>query len=171
MSPLSMAVIPSVATTGATPDAAFRLAQLDSQRVGAFDDAMARQSAGNAAQAGNAPVETKAAAGPDAPSTVPAPNAAGDAQERARHALELDPAGNGTKPSGGDAILNGLTKLRGAFDTSSARVAHILQGPVTSVTSLMAAQVELVKYTMLIDITGKLTGKSTQSLDTLMKGQ
>jgi type III secretion system YscI/HrpB-like protein len=36
---------------------------------------------------------------------------------------------------------------------------------------LMSMQMEVVNYTLMVDVTSKLTGKSTQSFDTLMKGQ
>lgn len=76
----------------------------------------------------------------------------------------------------GDTILNGLSKLRSVFDAQQARIADVISadaagGTAATSASLMAAQFEVVQYTMLVDVTSKLTGKATQSFDTLMKGQ
>ncbi len=76
----------------------------------------------------------------------------------------------------GDGILGGLSALRGVFDAQQARVNEVLStesigGTAAASATLMAAQFELVQYTMLVDVTSKLTGKATQSVDTLIKGQ
>jgi type III secretion system YscI/HrpB-like protein len=39
------------------------------------------------------------------------------------------------------------------------------------VNTLLAVQMEVVNFSMLVDVTSKLTGKSTQAFDTLLKGQ
>lgn len=69
----------------------------------------------------------------------------------------------------GDTILNGFSKLREVFDVQQAKLAGI--GYTDSASGLIVAQLEVVKYSMLVDVTSKLTGKATQSFDTLMKGQ
>ncbi|MEM7693050.1 MAG: type III secretion system inner rod subunit SctI [Pseudomonadota bacterium] len=76
----------------------------------------------------------------------------------------------------GDSILSGLSALRGVFDAQQARITEVVAadtigGTAAASATLMAAQFELVQYTMLVDVTSKLTGKATQSLDTLIKGQ
>ena len=104
-----------------------------------------------------------AATAPVDPANRPDPT---DPQDRARRALELD-----GPPRAGDMILDGLQRLRSTFDARQQRVGEIMQSTVLDANTLMSLQVELVNYTLLIDITSKLTGKSTQAFDTLMKGQ
>ena len=90
------------------------------------------------------------------------------ARDLYKRALELDGA---TKPNPGDTILGGMTKLRGAFDERQARINGIMKGNVVDTNALLAMQMEVAQYTILVDVSSKLTGKTTQSLDTLMKGQ
>ncbi len=71
----------------------------------------------------------------------------------------------------GDMILDGLSYLRDTFDRQTERVGGITSMPISGTEKLIATQVEIVKFTLLMDVTSKLTGKSTQTFDTLMKGQ
>ncbi len=89
---------------------------------------------------------------------------------RARRALELDGA-TSAKPANGDMILNGLQHLRGEFNSRISRVNEVLASNGIDTKTLFAMQVEVVNFTMLVDMTSKLTGKSTQTFDSLMKGQ
>ncbi|MGQ3211778.1 MAG: type III secretion system inner rod subunit SctI [Shinella sp.] len=95
-----------------------------------------------------------------------------DAQERARRALGLEGVqGEAVKSQPGDMILDGLQKLRGVFDARESRVAELMNRSTVDAGTLMAVQMEVANFTLLVDISSKLTGKSTQALDTLMKGQ
>lgn len=141
--------------------------RLDSQNQ-QFSGAMAR-----AAQPGAAiqPVQLAqnqlpASAAPPGPVTA-APSA--DAAERARRTLGLDAAT--AAPSGGDSILNGLQKLRSVFDQQQSRLNTVMAAPATDPKTLLNLQMELVNFTILVDVSSKLTGKSTQALETLLKGQ
>ncbi|MBG6146030.1 hypothetical protein IWQ51_004176 [Labrenzia sp. EL_142] len=71
----------------------------------------------------------------------------------------------------GEAILDGLSSLRSAFDAQAARVSEIATGPASISEKLVQTQVEIVRYSLLMDVSSKLTGKSTQAFDTLLKGQ
>lgn len=71
----------------------------------------------------------------------------------------------------GDMILDGLSALRDIFDSQTAAVANISSGSLSGTEQLIATQLEIVKFSLLMDVTSKLTGKSTQTFDTLMKGQ
>lgn len=71
--------------------------------------------------------------------------------------------------STGDAILGGLSRLRETFDIQQTRLGQMVNGSTAA--ELVAVQLEVVQYSMLVDVTSKLTGKATQSFDTLMKGQ
>jgi type III secretion system YscI/HrpB-like protein len=95
-----------------------------------------------------------------------------EAKERAKRALHLDDAQQPATAAGaGDTILDGLQKLRGAFDAQQARVNKAMAAPATDMHTLLAIQMEVVNYSVLIDVTSKLTGKSTQAFETLLKGQ
>lgn len=125
-------------------------------RVNAFQDAMARHA--EAQQ----PVASPAMGS----------QADLDAQTRARRGLGLEAVE--AKPAAapaGDMILDGLQRLRGVFDAREARLNEVMSTSGTDARSLMAMQVEMTNFTMLVDISSKLTGKSTQVFETLMKGQ
>jgi len=101
------------------------------------------------------------------------PAAEAEAKERAKRALHLDdPAQKAAPVSGaGDTILEGIQKLRGVFDAQQARVNKVMSSPATDMHTLLAIQMEVVNYSVLVDVTSKLTGKSTQAFETLLKGQ
>lgn len=89
------------------------------------------------------------------------------AAERAVLGLDLD-----ADAGPGQSILDGLGRLRGIFDGQLDGVARYSGGSeMMDVTTMMNLQAEVVKYTVLVDVTSKLAGKSTQALDALMKGQ
>lgn len=100
-------------------------------------------------------------------------------RDRALRALGFEEAAppNGGNAAGGppvatgDTILEGLKQLRGAFDEQATSLAKMNETGAMGASEMLALQVEVVKYGMLIDVTSKLTGKSTQAFDTLLKGQ
>ncbi|WAJ30515.1 type III secretion system inner rod subunit SctI [Antarcticirhabdus aurantiaca] len=147
-------------------------APVSADRIDAFESAMQRRV--DEAAAGGAP-EATAVSGADAP--APTPQAGGidaDAEARARQGLGIDggsaSVGAAQPPSAGDMILNGIEKMRGVFDAREARIGELMSGKTLDANALMAMQMEVVNFTMLVDISSKLTGKSTQAFDTLMKG-
>ncbi|MEL6681605.1 MAG: type III secretion system inner rod subunit SctI [Pseudomonadota bacterium] len=79
-------------------------------------------------------------------------------------------------PTTGQGIIDGLSRLRGVFDAQEQAITGISPADVagtrlTNSSELINLQLEVVKYSMLMDVTSKLAGKSTQTFDTLMKGQ
>jgi type III secretion system YscI/HrpB-like protein len=104
---------------------------------------------------------------PTVTETAPAPESQ-DARQNTINTLDLN-SNAAPASTTGDTILNGFSKLREIFDVEQAKLAGI--GYTDSASGLIAAQLEVVKYSMLVDVTSKLTGKATQSFDTLMKGQ
>lgn len=101
--------------------------------------------------------------------TTPADNA--DAANRAVQGLELD-GETDSAPGTGTTILEGLGQLRGLFDSQLDGVAQrsAMTTPYDSI-AMMQLQAELVEFSLVVDVTSKLAGKSTQALDSLMKGQ
>lgn len=153
---VSAAPLPAVAPTSST------------ERLAAFEDAMARQSAQPDAVV-RPPVPTGVAEPePVAPVSGVAEAGRTDALDRARAGFGLE---QGAPGAGGDMILEGMQKLRGVFDASQGRVGDILSKGGTDASSLMQMQLELTNFTLLVDLSSKLTGKTTQVFDTLMKGQ
>lgn len=104
-------------------------------------------------------------AGPQAPAATRPPESA-DAGDRAARGLELQP-----QVGPGQSILDGLGRLRGVFDQQIDGVANVNRREVLDTATLMNLQAEVVRYSLLVDVTSKLAGKSTMALDTLMKGQ
>lgn len=79
-------------------------------------------------------------------------------------------------PTTGQGIIDGLSRLRGVFDAQEQAITGISPADtagtrLTNSAELINLQLEVVKYSMLMDVTSKLAGKSTQTFDTLMKGQ
>ncbi len=107
----------------------------------------------------NAPV----AATPETSST--------DDRARAAEGLGFNPSGETEVSTPGGTILNGLEQLRSVFDTQIGSFGDRVEGVRMDVSDMMILQAEVIKYTMLVDVTSKLAGKSTQAMDTLMKGQ
>lgn len=86
-------------------------------------------------------------------------------------AKPADPVHAARKAEGGDLILEGLSRLRGTFDRQISSINAGLADPDLSVNRMMAMQMEVAQFSLLVDVTSKLAGKTTQSIDTLMKGQ
>ncbi|MFP7674933.1 type III secretion system inner rod subunit SctI [Marivita sp. S0852] len=112
--------------------------------------------------------------------TAPAQAAPADdaARQRAIDGLELDApvAGAGAAAANGgigtgQAILDGLSRIRGAFDGGLQRVNDKVAATDMDVSDMMGLQMEVVQYSMMVDVSSKLAGKSTQAMDTLMKAQ
>lgn len=81
-----------------------------------------------------------------------------------------------TEPATGQGIIDGLSRLRGVFDAQEQAITGISPTDpagtrLLSSSELINLQLEVVKYSMLMDVTSKLAGKSTMTFDTLMKGQ
>lgn len=96
------------------------------------------------------------------------PGAEVDSRLRAAEGLGLE----SDAPAGpGNSILNGLEQLRATFDSQYDAVGSKLQGTTLDVTAMMQLQADMVKYSVLIDVSSKLAGKVTTSIDSLMKGQ
>lgn len=81
---------------------------------------------------------------------------------------EAAPAGSPAGP--GDAILQGLDKMRSSFGESMQRIGDVLGKDQVSAQDLMRAQMELHSMSLQNDLMGKVGGKATQSIDQLMKG-
>jgi type III secretion system YscI/HrpB-like protein len=97
-----------------------------------------------------------------------APGAEVDARLRAAEGLGLE----AETPAGpGNSILSGLEQLRASFDSQYNSVGSKLQGTTLDVTAMMQLQADIVKYSVLVDVSSKLAGKVTTSIDSLMKGQ
>ena len=70
----------------------------------------------------------------------------------------------------GGIILDGWSRLRGIFDQQTASLNTASSLAISGTERLIATQIEVAKYSLLLDVTSKLTGKFTQSVDTLLKG-
>ena len=71
----------------------------------------------------------------------------------------------------GDAILSGLGRMRSVFSKQEAGLANTMASTSASVESMLHLQMNMVQYSLLIDVASKITGKLTQSVDSLVKGQ
>ncbi|MBB3950325.1 type III secretion system inner rod subunit SctI [Aureimonas jatrophae] len=158
-------VVSTAAVATPTPLASTTAPVPAADRVQLFEDAMQRQ---NGAVAATAPAPVVSQPPVAATGQV---DAAG-ALDRARQGFGLQGVpGAVPPPASGDMILEGMQKLRGVFDRSEGRVSDVMSRGSTDAGSLMQMQLELTNFTLLVDLSSKLTGKTTQVFDTLMKGQ
>ncbi len=86
-------------------------------------------------------------------------------------ALELEPSAVVKPATEGDAILSGLKKLQGEFNGKQEALVRDMAVTGTSSASLLKLQMDMVQYTLMIDVASKITGKMTQAIDSLTKGQ
>lgn len=162
-------VLGSVTAAAAGPVSESMRVAAPAKSVEAFTDAMARQAAQQTIE-GPQLAQAQQAVAPASPAQASATDL--DAQSRARRGLELDGPGAVKGPeTGGDMILDGLQKLRGVFDTREAHFSELMSHASMDARTMMAMQMEVTNFSLLVDMTSKLTGKSTQAFDTLMKGQ
>lgn len=137
-----------------------------------FRDALARREGVAEPQAVSAPAQPADATRVAEAGKVEAREPAGAVdRERVRRSLGLDGVTPVATPTQGDTILGGLQKLRGVFDARHAHLTDMMKSDVATTQGLMAMQMELAQYTVMVDVSSKLTGKASSSLDTLMKGQ
>jgi hypothetical protein len=101
--------------------------------------------------------------------TAAADTGTGTPGDRAAAALGLDSSRAETP---GDAILSGLEQLRGVFDRSLGNVGAIADSDaVMNIGQMVELQAQVTQFSLLVDVSSKLAGKSTQAMDSLMKGQ
>lgn len=130
---------------------------------GSIDDAASFR----VAQVGEVPLPPSVPA--QAPTAVQLEGQTDLSRQRALDGLALD--GEAAPAPTGRAILSGLEQLRTVFDAQIDSVASRSEGAQMDVSDMMALQAEVVKYTVLVDVSSKLAGKTTQAMDSLMKGQ
>lgn len=94
------------------------------------------------------------------------------ADDRAASGLGLaGPGGAGADGTPGQTILSGLERMRGVFDDKIGGIGQRMEHAEMSVQAMVSLQAEVVEYSVLVDVSSKLAGKSTQAMDSLMKGQ
>lgn len=166
MTAVSLAFLDPVAGTAASFDVP---GVRDASRVAAFQDSMTRAAASEPILV--AQIDPAQAPAVVSDATAVDGGADAGAAARAREALGLEAPAATVPPTGGDMILDGISRLRGVFDAREARLSEIMQSGAVDSRTLMAMQMEVTQFTMLVDISSKLTGKSTAVFETLMKGQ
>ena len=95
----------------------------------------------------------------------------GSERQQTIRALELSKSNVVNPATEGDAILSGLKKLQGVFSNRQRELNETIEAPNLSAQSLMRIQMDMVQYTLMIDVASKVSGKLTQSVDSLVKGQ
>ncbi len=108
--------------------------------------------------------EVPAVGGPGAASGI-------DQRRETIKALELAPDAAPRAVNPGDTILSGLKKLQGEFSDRQSMLIRDIDTPSTSTSALLKLQMDMVQYTLMIDVASKITGKMTQAVDSLTKGQ
>lgn len=169
----------AVDTTG---EAGFSLQpdQLTGTSMARFSDAMRAAEQGGVQVAQVTGTSTITDAG-TVPATTPVnvttpvnsaqPNGSVDSTTAAERAVQGLDLGATVDTGPGQSILSGLERLRGVFDSQIGSVNERSTGTAMDVVTMMNIQAEVVQYSVLVDVTSKLAGKSTQALDSLMKGQ
>jgi type III secretion system YscI/HrpB-like protein len=94
-------------------------------------------------------------------------------------ATEVEPAELKISPvdgeTAGDSILRGLDKMSKGFDSTVGQIAQavnsIKPGETINAADLLKLQFQLTEVTVQQDVTSKVAGKATQSLETFLKNQ
>lgn len=95
---------------------------------------------------------------------------ADSARQRAVEGLELSQTPV-AEVGPGQSILDGLQRIRGIFDGQIGNLNSRIESAQFDAADLMTVQAEVVTFSVMVDVSSKLAGKSTQAMDTLMKGQ
>lgn len=94
-----------------------------------------------------------------------------DPAARARRALQLDAPDQSTAPAGGgDAILDGIQKLRNVFGKEVSSLAATNTN-ISSSEGLFRVQAVAAEFSLFMDVSSKLAGKASQVFESLLKGQ
>ncbi|NIZ12011.1 EscI/YscI/HrpB family type III secretion system inner rod protein [Phaeobacter sp. HF9A] len=94
------------------------------------------------------------------------------ADDRAASGLGLaGPEVGSVEATPGQTILSGLERMRSVFDDKIGGIGNRMEHTEMSVQAMVSLQAEVVEYSVLVDVSSKLAGKSTQAMDSLMKGQ
>jgi len=96
---------------------------------------------------------------------------AAGADERARQTLGLGENGEQGSTLGGDAVLDGLARLRGAVNSETSKLMSVGNAGALSSEGMLGVQEAYDKFSLLADVSTRVLGKTTQTLDTLLKGQ
>ncbi|SDR14800.1 hypothetical protein [Pseudovibrio sp. Tun.PSC04-5.I4] len=138
----------------------------DAGEVAGLEDQF--QSALNAAGAVPAPVSgqiidgTVVVGGPQAVSAAK-PVDPSSAVSATREVASVDPTDS-------NFLIDGLAKVRGAFTESSSNIMNLSSGSeLGQVDRLINMQIEVANYSLLVDVSSKIAGKTVQGLDALMR--
>ena len=130
-------------------------------KIRALDEALENARTSNMAT--TAPVQIAQLANPAIATDATAPVA------QIRDVIAPNAATEQSRP--GDAILSGLGRIQSVFAQQEAGLAATMESTNVSVGSMLQLQMNMVQYSVLIDVASKITGKLTQSVDSLVKGQ
>jgi type III secretion system YscI/HrpB-like protein len=141
-------------TGGATSAAGKKTAEASPDAVAALDQAM---------QAGNNPAQQAAPQAAEGPTAVSA--------EQAPDIPPVEQVAGADQPTLGERILDGLGQMQ--HDTKAAldHAQTALNSGDLNAADMMRVQFELMQVTIQQDVTAKVAGKATQTVDTLLKNQ
>ena len=73
-------------------------------------------------------------------------------------------------PTGSNFVIDGLAKVRGVFAETSSNINAISDGgQLSQFDKLINMQIEVANYSLLVDVSSKIAGKTTQGMDALMR--
>ncbi|KZK76703.1 Type III secretion needle MxiH like protein [Pseudovibrio sp. W64] len=73
-------------------------------------------------------------------------------------------------PTDSNFVIDGLAKVRGVFAETSSNINAISEGgKLSHFDKLINMQIEVANYSLLVDVSSKIAGKTTQGLDALMR--
>lgn len=73
----------------------------------------------------------------------------------------------------GEAILDGISRVRDTFDGTVTSIRHLLDTTTSEMTirDMLSIQMQIATLTIQQDLMGKIVGKATQNVDQLLKAQ
>ncbi|MFS8181974.1 hypothetical protein ACMG4P_10500 [Pseudovibrio denitrificans] len=73
-------------------------------------------------------------------------------------------------PTDSNFLIDGLAKVRGVFAETSDSINAISEGgQLSQFDKLINMQIEVANYSLLVDVSSKIAGKTTQGMDALMR--
>jgi hypothetical protein len=133
------------------------------QKAQAFEAAMARQNADPSSQVDEA-------SGGQVVDAVSASEQADLGKQPPSDAENAAQAGAATGGAPGDKILGGVLGIKASIDARLDHIASVSDGSSVTTEKLFALQKEIAEFGLLLDVGSKIVGKSTQTVDTLLKG-
>jgi hypothetical protein len=149
------------------------MVEIGSLASAALHSAMTAPGAGKPEPSAEAVAKLEQLQGAPAPEAVAQPPASAENVQKTEPVEPEMAAARGDTP--GDTILRNIERMSKGFDSTVEQIGQAVSavkpGEALNAADLLKLQFQLTQVTVLQDVTGKVTGKATQNLETFLKNQ